>query len=546
LKEITVNNAPAFVSSNTFQALNVVLQPGSNTIVAIAEDLAGNTATNRIIVIGAAGASGFTNDPVQLIADPVGGFAPLKVSFNVKAAVPGELKEVLYDFDGNHVTDKSAPDFRRVTHTYAEPGERFPIVTVETTKGRFSSISWGGGFLTGGRINVQTPPVLVQTIQVEDPVDLASTREGDLYVLSGSGATLTEFDPTGRTIRSLNGIGAKPAGFDVDAAGNVYVAMRDNNQVWKFRPNTNSFEVDRSFGNGGFIGRKEGSAGSNSNQFSAPYDVAVSPDGREIFVSDSGNNRIQRFSSAGIFLDSIGPQGYRIGAVNAPKGLVCDQFAQLFFVDTGNSRVVVTQGLHGFLPRGVSGETGTALGQFRGAVNLCVGSRGICVADADNDRIQFFDPEGGSHAQITPFTPRFAISSELGLKQPTAVAWVNDLLEEVIYIADTGNNRVLVVKLPTESPEWVWNAMKQHVLVGDINGALVYFSSLSVEEYREAYSSIGLKDLMEMFLKIPAIKPVFIKNNKAQYRFEQMVQGHLITFPIEFVKEHGKWKIENY
>ena len=42
-------------------------------------------------------------DPVQLIADHVAGIAPLEVSFKVQAKVPGEIKRVLYDFDGDHV-----------------------------------------------------------------------------------------------------------------------------------------------------------------------------------------------------------------------------------------------------------------------------------------------------------------------------------------------------------------------------------------------------------------------------------------------------------
>jgi hypothetical protein len=42
---------------------------------------------------------------------------------------------------------------------------------------------------------------------------------------------------------------------------------------------------------------------------------------------------------------------------------------------------------------------------------------------------------------------------------------------------------------------------------------------------------------------IPAISPVAIEANSAQYRFDRIIQGHTITFPIEFVKEDGLWKI---
>ncbi len=547
LKQITVNKVSAFVSSNTFEALNVLLEPGTNTIVALGEDAAGNMATNIIRVIGTAAANAFTNDPVRLIANPPGGFAPLKVSFDVKASVPGNLKQVLYDFDGDHATDWTNRDLQPVTHSYDEPGERYPVVTVETTASRFSSIGSGFGFFPGLRVTVQAPPVLVRSLDLPDPVDLKTTKTGELYVLSGSTAAITEFDSNGNAVRSLKGVGAMPSGLDVDEIGNVYVAVAGSNQVWKLKPTRDSFERDASFGNGGIVGGMDGTAGSNSNQFNAPFDVAVSPDGLQIFVSDSGNNRIQRFSDAGVFRGSFDGREYGVRPLKGPRGLVCDGIGHVLIVDSGNDRIVVAQAdSYSFIPRGVSGETGQSLGQFRGAANICAGDRGIVVADTGNDRIQFFDPDRGGHTAVTPFNPRFAISSELGLKQPRAAAWMTDLLEEKIWIADTGNNRVLLVKLPSETPESVWNAMKQRMLAGDINGALSFFSGSSINDYRQAYLSIGAKELTEMFSKIPAIKPVFIENDSAQYRFEQMVQGQLITFPIGFVKENGKWKIEQY
>ena len=41
--------------------------------------------------------------------------------------------------------------------------------------------------------------------------------------------------------------------------------------------------------------------------------------------------------------------------------------------------------------------------------------------------------------------------------QPSSVAASADLLEERIYIADTGNNRVITVKLPGDDPLSAWN-----------------------------------------------------------------------------------------
>ena len=217
----------------------------------------------------------------------------------------------------------------------------------------------------------------------------------------------------------------------------------------------------------------------------------------------------------------------------------------LFIADEGNNRVVVAEPSFGSLA--TSGGPGTALGQFRDPINVCVSERGICVADAGNDRVQIFDAvQGGEGGPLSPFKPRVAIGSELGLRHPSAVAWVDDLLEEKIYIADTGNNRVILVKLPMDNPETVWNSMKAHLLRGDIVGAASCFASSEAEKYREMYSAIGINDLVKTISEIPPISPVSIERDKAQYYFEQPVDGVKITFPIEFVKENGKWKIMEY
>jgi DNA-binding beta-propeller fold protein YncE len=149
-----------------------------------------------------------------------------------------------------------------------------------------------------------------------------------------------------------------------------------------------SLAVDPAFGTSGTIG--SGSPGSGNGQFNLPFDVALSPDGLEIAVSDSGNHRIERFSaSSGTFIAAFGQQGSGTGQFNTPKGLAYDSLGYLYVVDSGNSRIVLAQASGIIL--GTSG-TGTALGQLQGAINLAVGTRGIYAGDAENNRVQFFEP----------------------------------------------------------------------------------------------------------------------------------------------------------
>ena len=552
LKQIMVNGVLAFINvgANTFTALNVPLATGANAVIATAEDIAGNTKTATINITG-----GTTLvDPVQLAADIVGGFASLSVNFTPTATVPGTILQVDYDFDGNGTTDQSvtsAPFLNAVSHSYGA-GEFFPVVTVQTTAGKFSSLGgWNSTTADRLRINVQVAPQQVgSAISITDPVDLKVTADGHLYILSRSTATIFEYDATPAPIRSVTiaGTTPTPTGLDVDANGNVYVAISALNQVAKYKhaSGTGNLELDTSFGTGGFIG----SAGTGDGQFNTPYDVAVSPDGQEIVVSDSGNHRIQRFSVPyfGFFVGTFGSLGSGAGQFNTPKGLTYDNTGYLYIVDSGNNRVVLTTSSSTL---GTSGSTGTALGQFQGAVNLCVNPRGIYVGETGNNRVQIFEPIRNINGfSPTPFNARLELSGQFStpLNQPYSVAPIRDLLVERMYIADTGNNRVIKAAVPeTNSPDDAWTTMKNSIVInGNIDGAVSQFSTSSGGSYREAFLSIGMTKLQTDLNAVGTLTPVFIKGDKAQYYFERTISGEPVLFTVEFVKENDKWKISSF
>lgn len=541
LKRITVNGVLAFVSGNSWEALNVPLAEGANTLTATAEDLSGNTTSATRTVTGVAPLV----DPVQLTAMPVGGFAPLQVTLIPQSSAPGTLQQVLFDFNGDNIVDQTAANLNQINQTYSVAGEYFPVVTIVTSSGRFSSVGGWNGDVSRLRINVQTPPNTLNTIAIVDPVDLKCAANGHLYVLSRSTAIITEYDADLAVYRSKSAIGTTPTptptGLDVDTDGNVYVALSGENHVAKFKPVPGTFELDLSFGASGLIG----TTGAGNGQFNTPYDVSVAPNGQEIAVSDSGNHRIQRFrTDSGAFMDSAGGQGSALGQYNTPKGLAFDAAGYLYIVDSGNNRVVLTLSSAAI---GASGSSGTGLGQFGAAVNLGVGSRGIYVADTGNNRVQAFDPISGAHgASVTPFTARVALSTQLGLHQPAAAAPAADLLSENIFVADTGNNRVLKVAIPeSATPAETWNLMVQQLTAAtpDVEAATSNFSQMTAEDYRQGILTIGTDKVRLDMNAVGALTPVFIENDKAQYYFEQTIEGRVFLFPVEFVKENGVWKV---
>ena len=395
------------------------------------------------------------------------------------------------------------------------------------------------------RINVQASPVIVSTISLPDPVDVKWNNDGNVYVLSRSGSSITEFNASGAVIRSLAGVGATPNGLDVDAAGNVYVAVTGANQVKKFMPSGSSFQPDSSFNGTGRIGRSDASPGSASGEFNAPFDVTVTPDGEQIAVSDSSNHRIQLFTKAGGFVDSYGVFGTSLGKFNSPSGLTYDDAGELYIVDQGNNRIVLAPA-SAFIA-GANGTFGNGLNQFSAPLGISTGDRGIYVADTANSRIQIFEPLAlASSSQPTPFIVRAALSGEVGLNHPNAVSSIRNAVEETLYIADTGNNRILLVRLPGENPLTTWNAMIQRLILQDIPGAVSYFAAGRAEGYRVAFATIGITELAQTVSQLPALNINFAEENEAEYYFQQSVKGVNLTSFVRFVREHGVWKISEF
>ena len=134
-------------------------------------------------------------------------------------------------------------------------------------------------------------------------------------------------------VGSFNGITlSNPTGIAIDASNNVDVVDTGNNRVVQFSSTGAATTSFNSATNNYFSGNGAGGALSN------PTGIAVDSSGN-IWVVDTGNNRVVKFNSSGVYQAAYGSLGAAAGKYNTPTGITIDASNNLYVVDDNNSRV---------------------------------------------------------------------------------------------------------------------------------------------------------------------------------------------------------------
>jgi hypothetical protein len=184
-------------------------------------------------------------------------------------------------------------------------------------------------------------------------------------------------------VRGFGDYGSGPGQLDdprqlaVDGAGFVYVADSSNSRLEKFTPDG---QFAASIGQGFSITAQP-------DQLSSPQGVTVAPDGT-IYAADQQQRRVQHYTAGGAFLGTIGSQGSGDGQFETTGAIAAAPDGSLYVADWSLSSVQRFSAGGAFLGRVGSGP-GSGPGQFSHPRYMAVDCRGtLYVADVDNNRIQ--------------------------------------------------------------------------------------------------------------------------------------------------------------
>lgn len=275
--------------------------------------------------------------------------------------------------------------------------------------------------------DAQSPPVFAtnfngpQNSPFSGPLGIAVNKKGWIYVVDSGNSKVRVLDTNGKFLFEFGRFGQKPGEFDypnclaIDAEDRVYVGDFNNSRIQVFSPQGVLIKIlnqwkttpliplgltfDSSgklyvancngkiliISNQGQLIKEFGQVGALDGYLSYPNGIAVDQDGY-IYVTDSGNARLQIFDQEGRFIKKLEPPKY---IFSLPTGITIDSQSRIYVVDTLMHAVsVFDQTLKPLFTFGIKGLNE---GQLNFPNGITLDDQGkIYVTDRENNRIVIY------------------------------------------------------------------------------------------------------------------------------------------------------------
>ena len=263
------------------------------------------------------------------------------------------------------------------------------------------------------------PPVTMGT-SFEKPFGLAVTEEDAVVVCELAGNTVTVVAADGAA-KSLGGAGTgasqftSPFGAAVAPDGSIFIADTMNHRIQKFSA---AGRFQRSFGQ----------SGTGDGQLNQPHFLTVNSRG-EVLVSDTLNHRISIFDSNGAWIKSINHSNF-----SYPTGIAVDEQDSIYVLNYGKSELMKFTAQGEYVA--TFGGEGSGNGEFQSPYGLFYRAGFLFVGDRNNNRVQKLDSQGNWILTIgTQGT------GEGQFQEPSGVVVDS---KGMIYVADWKNDRVQI------------------------------------------------------------------------------------------------------
>ena len=254
-------------------------------------------------------------------------------------------------------------------------------------------------------------------------------------------------------------------GMVIDSGGNIYFADKDNHRIRKLAPDMTVSII-----------AGDGTPAYNNDpvgiyaKFNQPRGIALDPTGTYLYVADRANNCIRRIELSNTRVTTLAGRGVGtfIGSPTSfsqPEGIVVNSTGDIFVSDTGNNRIckvtpagevtTLAGSTYGFLD-----GIGTAA-KFQSAGALAIDSTGN-IFIADWHRIRKMRLNGSSQWVVSTIagdgwnlysSGRWVDGTGVGASFNYPSGIVVDASAN-IFVTDTSNNCIRKISLPSGNASW--------------------------------------------------------------------------------------------